>query len=222
LLDLGIAPTRIATLGIPIRPEFDRMTLSGREMREKLSLDPDLTTLLLMGGGDGAGKIADTAKALAAVSNSTGQFQLVVVTARNVAARTQLEAFDWPIPARILGFVNNVAEYMTAADVIATKPGSLTLSEAIALGKPLMLARPVPGQEEGNVAYIEASGAGVAYRMPAEAAAAFQFLLSDPSARWEMGQQAAHLNHPRSAERILDLLQALILRAEAGRLAGRA
>jgi 1,2-diacylglycerol 3-beta-galactosyltransferase len=219
LMDFGITPSRIATLGIPLKPEFDRMALSGRETRLKLTLDPDLTTLLLMGGGDGAGRIADTARAIAALSPQAGRFQLVVVTGRNVAARQQLESFDWPMPTRVLGFVDNVAEYMNAADVIATKPGSLTISEALALGRPLLLGPPVPGQEEGNVSYVEGAGAGLAYRTPQEAAGAFNYLLQDPSLRWEMGRHAARLNHPRAAERTLDLLQALILRSESQRLA---
>ena len=217
LLRLGIAPSRIATLGIPIRPDFAHVDASAREMRERLGLDPDLPLLLLMGGGDGAGRLAETARAMAQLAEQGKRFQLVVVTARNVRARQELEASPWPMPTRVLGFVSNIGEYMTAADVIATKPGSLTVSESLALGRPLLLGRPLPGQEEGNVGYVVAAGAGLAYTNPEEAAHAFEYLLSDPSARWEMGQQAARLGNPRAAERVVDLLQGLLLRAETER-----
>jgi UDP-N-acetylglucosamine:LPS N-acetylglucosamine transferase len=141
----------------------------------------------------------------------------VVVTTRNVRARQELEAFAWPMPTRVLGFVTNIGEYMTAADVIATKPGSLTVSEGLALARPLLLGKPLPGQEEGNVGYVVGSGAGLAYTNPDEAAQAFGYLLDDPSARWEMSQQAARLGNPRAAERVIDLLQGLLMRTEVER-----
>jgi 1,2-diacylglycerol 3-beta-galactosyltransferase len=217
LVRLGISPSRIATLGIPIRPELALIDVSAREMRIKLGLDPDLTLLLLMGGGDGAGRLADTARAVAQLAERGKRFQLVVVTARNTHARRELEAVAWPMPVRVLGFVDNIGEYMTAADVIATKPGSLTVSEGLALGRPLLLGKPLPGQEEGNVGYVVRAGAGLPYLNPEEAQQAFDYLLSDPSARWEMAQRAARLGNPRAAERVIDLLQGLLMRSEVQR-----
>ena len=216
LHDLGIPPPRIATLGIPLRRAFGRTALSAREMRLRVGLDPDRHTIVLMGGGDGAGRLADTARAIAAIGPRVGALQLVVLTGRNAGARRALGAAAWPVPARVHGFVENIHEYMTAADVIVTKPGSVTVAEALALARPLVLGRPVPGQEEGTVGYVVEGGAGLAYRTPAEAAEAVAYLLGDPSTRWEMGQRAARLSHPHATERTLDLLQALVLRAEAG------
>lgn len=212
LMQRGIPPARVATLGIPIRPNFAHTTKSAREMRQRLELDPVLPLLLLMGGGDGAGRLVETARAVARLGEEGKRFQLVVVTGRNVRARQELEATSWPMPVRVLGFVENIGEYMTAADVIATKPGSLTVSEGLALARPLLLGKPVPGQEEGNVGYVVDAGAGLAYTTPEEAAQAFEYLLSDPSARWEMAQNAARLGNPRAAERVIDLLQGMLLR----------
>ena len=214
LADLGISPARIATLGIPIRREFAHATASAREMRSRLELDPNLTLLLLMGGGDGAGRLAETARAVAQLAHGGKRFQLVVVTARNVRARNELEAEKWPMPTRVLGFVPNIVDYMIAADVIATKPGSLTVSEGLALGRPLLLGRPLPGQEEGNVSYVVGAEAGLAYQAPAEAAEAFAYLLDDPTVRWDMGQNAARLGNPHAAERVIDLLQGMLMRTE--------
>jgi 1,2-diacylglycerol 3-beta-galactosyltransferase len=217
LIELGISPSRIAVLGIPIRPEFDQMTSSAREMRTRLQLEPDLPMVLLMGGGEGAGRLPQIAQALSEVGRRGVRFQMVILAGRNAQARTHLEAQSWSVPVRVLSFTENVAEYMTAADVIATKPGSLTVSEALALARPLLLGRPLPGQEEGNIGYVVEAGAGLAYRTPKEAALAAEHLLSDPAARWEMGQQAARLSHPRAAERTLDLLQGMLLRVDTGR-----
>ncbi len=219
LRDLGIAPQRIAVLGIPIRSEFYSLQFTTREMRQRLGLDAERAMVLLMGGGDGAGRLAATAQAIARIAPARdARFQLVVLAGRNERARRELEALAvraWPMPARVCGVIQNVAEYMTAADVIVTKPGSLTISEALAIGKPLVLGPPLPGQEEGNVQYVVRAGAGVAYRSPAEAAEAVELLLADPSLRWEMGQRAMRLSRPRATERTLDLLQGLVLRAQA-------
>ncbi len=215
LMALGIPPGRIATLGIPIRTEFARMASSAREKRLELGLDPDLTTLLLMGGGEGAGRLVENAQAIGALATRGLRFQLAVVAGRNERARAALEAHPWQVPVRVLGFTSAIADYMTAADVVATKPGSLTLSEALALARPVLVGRPLPGQEEGNVAYVTGAGAGLAYRTPAQAAEAAATLLADPTLRWEMGQRAARLSHPRATERTLDLLQGVLLRAEA-------
>lgn len=213
LLDLGIAPQRIAVSGIPIRREFGSMAATAREMRLKLELQPDVPVLLLMGGGDGAGRLVETAKALdRSAMQRNLKVQLVVVTGRNVGARMALEGHNWAISARVLGFTSNIAEYMTAADIVATKPGSATVSEGLTLGRPLLLGKPLPGQEEGNIGYVVGAGAGLAYTSPAEAADAIVYLLGDPAARWEMGQRAARLSHPRATERTLDLLAATLMR----------
>jgi 1,2-diacylglycerol 3-beta-galactosyltransferase len=215
LFRLGVAPARVSVLGIPIRREFCHVTSTASETRARLGLDPSLTTVLIMGGGDGAGRIPQNAQAIAALAKrGAPRFQLVVLTGRNRRARIELEAESWPIPTTIHGIVSQVADYMIAADLIVTKPGSLTVSEALALGRPMLLGRPLPGQEEGNIPYVVESGAGMAYRNPTEAAEAGAFLLRDPSTRWEMGQNAARIGKPAATERTLDLLQGLMLQAE--------
>jgi 1,2-diacylglycerol 3-beta-galactosyltransferase len=216
LHQLGVAPSRISVLGIPLRREFGTTAASAREMRTRLGLDPERSTVLLMGGGDGAGRLTATARAIGdLVERGVPPFQLVVLTGRNYRARNELEAKRWSLPVQVKGPVTNIAEYMTAADLVVTKPGSLSVSEALAMGRPLVLGRPLPGQEEGNVPYVVDAGAGVAFRSPSEAADAVEYLLSDPATRWEMGQRAARLSRPRATERTLDLLQSLLLRAAA-------
>jgi UDP-N-acetylglucosamine:LPS N-acetylglucosamine transferase len=219
LLRLGVGPSRVAQLGIPIRRQFSDMDRSAREVRATLGLDLDAPVVVLMGGGDGAGRIADTARAIGALADQgLPPFQLVVLTGRNRRAREALAAHTWPAPvsATVHGTIQNVAEYMTAADVVVTKPGSLTLSEALAMARPLVVGRPIPGQEEGNVRYVVESGAGLHFRNPEEGAGAVAYLLRDPSARWEMGQRAMRMSKPHATERTVDTLQGLILNAQKG------
>ena len=54
----------------------------------------------------------------------------------------------------MLGFVTNMHEWMSVADLIVTKPGGLTSSEALALGKPLFILNPIPGQEMANSDFL--------------------------------------------------------------------
>ncbi len=215
---LGVPPGKIAVLGIPLRREFGTTAVSAREMRVRLGLDPDLSTVVLMGGGDGAGRLVATARAIGdLVNRGVPPFQLVVLSGRNHHARNELEARRWAMPFVCKGHVGNVSDYMTAADLVVTKPGSLTVAEALTMGRPLVLGRPLPGQEDGNVPYVVEAGAGLAYRSPGEAADAVEYLLGDPATRWEMGQRAARLSRSRATERTLDLLQSLLLRAEVAR-----
>ena len=83
-----------------------------------------------------------------------GRGHLIVVCGRNKAVRDKLEGHGWPIPdfkPTILGFVDNIDEYMTAADIIVTKAGPGTIAEAMIKGLPVLLTSFLPGQEEGNV-----------------------------------------------------------------------
>jgi UDP-N-acetylglucosamine:LPS N-acetylglucosamine transferase len=210
----GVPATRVAVLGIPIRRQFQGARLTAREAREQLGFDPELPLVLLTGGGAGAGRVAQTARAIAAIAGEGApRFQLVALAGQNRQALSELEREDWPIPTMVGGVVGNIADLMSAADVVVTKPGSLTIAEALAMGRPLVLGQPLPGQEEGNVGYVVQAGAGLHYRNPGEAAEAMAYLLGDAEARWEMAQTALHLGQPRATERTVDTLQGMLLRA---------
>jgi len=215
LIGLGIEPSRISVTGIPLRPTFGRVTSSAREMREHLGLDPAHPTVLFMGGGDGAGRLAEVVGACDAVVRSRGKevTRFVVICGRNEPLRAALEAREWRGPTTILGQVANVHEWMTASDVVVTKPGSLTVSESLAIGRPLLLGPPLPGQEEGNIPFVCDNGAGMAYRDATEASMLLEGMLADPASLWEMGQRTFPLRHLKATERVLDLVQSLVMKS---------
>jgi processive 1,2-diacylglycerol beta-glucosyltransferase len=80
--------------------------------------------------------------------------QVVVVAGRNQELRARLATMDCRHPTRVLGFVSNMHELMTVASLILTKPGGLTTAEALALGKPLFILNPIPGQEAANSDFL--------------------------------------------------------------------
>jgi len=215
LIGLGIEPSRISVTGIPLRPTFGRVTSSAREMREHLGLDPAHPTVLFMGGGDGAGRLAEVVGACDAVVRSRGKevTRFVVICGRNEPLRAAFEAREWRGPTTILGQVANVHEWMTASDVVVTKPGSLTVSESLAIGRPLLLGPPLPGQEEGNIPFVCDNGAGMAYRDATEASMLLEGMLADPASLWEMGQATFPLRHLKATERVLDLVQSLVMKS---------
>ena len=231
LMRYGVAPQRIARLGIPLRPEYGRRHVpttppdshdptesdhaapaSQTEMRRRLNLDPELPLVLFMGGGAGAGSLVKRVRAVAALAQQGREFQIAVVTGSNVRSRNALEGIAWPLPVQVYGYVPSTADLMTAADIIATKPGSVTVSEALAVGRPLVLSRPAGGQEAGNIPYVVQGQAGFFAPSPQETADASALLLQQPDICWEMGQNAARLGAPDATRRTLDLIQGLVAR----------
>ncbi len=156
----GLDPARVHVLGMPIDPKFTRPTASKQELQRKIGLEPDLPVVLLVGGGDGAGGLQD---AVRTISRARLPVQLLVITGRNrrLYAHLQRTKSSLHVPARIFGFVHNMPEMMRASDVIVTKAGPGTISEALACDLPIILSGYVPGQEEGNVDYVLQNDVGV-------------------------------------------------------------
>ena len=94
------------------------------------------------------------AEILAELDKVQAPFQNLVVTGRNQEMRRSLATCDRKHPTHILGFASNMHELMAVADLIITKPGGLTTSEALAMGKPLLIVNPIPGQEAANSDFL--------------------------------------------------------------------
>jgi processive 1,2-diacylglycerol beta-glucosyltransferase len=107
---------------------------------------------------------------------------------------------------RPFGFTDRVAELMAASDVAVTKPGGLTTSECLALGLPMIVHAPIPGQEERNCDYLLEQGAG----LKAVDAVALEYrlaaLLQDPARLAALRTRARALGRPQAAAAVLDAL----------------
>lgn len=157
----GLPPTRTHLLGLPIRPAFAELPLPRPALRAQLGMDPALPAVLLMGGGDGVGPVqAIAAAADKAFSAQRVKAEIVVICGRNEGLRSRLAARTWANPTHILGFVDNIPDWMHACDAIVTKAGPGTIAEACTCGLPILLSGFIPGQEEGNVTYVVSHGAG--------------------------------------------------------------
>ena len=207
LVSRGVRPDRVTVTGIPIDARFARRG-DQRALRRRLGIAPDRTTLLLMGGGVGIGPLE---KAIAAIDKLAHPFQVVVVVGKNPTLERRLseDAARLAHPVKVVGFVSNVFDYMGAADVLVSKPGGLTSSEALAAELPLVMLRPLPGQEERNTRYLEGGGAGVRVQTTRELVHALDELLSNPHALAAMRDRARRLARPAAAGDIADIIREL-------------
>lgn len=183
--------------GIPIDPVFSNLPLQS-EMRDKLGLDRELPTVLLMGGGYGMG---DMPSLLRSFRNTTLKMQLLVVCGRNEALQQELSqiATSLPMPYKIYGFVNNVHELMKASDLVITKPGGLSSSEALAANTPMMMINPIPGQEQRNSDYLLENGAATILHQIADGAYYVEKLLRDQERLALMIQQTRKVGRKDAA-----------------------
>jgi len=208
LIARGVPEAHVEVTGIPIDPRFGRQ-VAKREMRRRLGIDVERTTLLLMGGGLGIGPLE---KALVGLDRLRRDFQAVVVVGKNPALERRLRdaARGRRHPVKVVGFVPNVYDYMRAADVLVSKPGGMTSSEALAAGLPIVMLRPLPGQEERNTRYLKESGAGMRVQTSKELVHALDRLLGDPHALEQMRECAERLAHPGAALAAAEIVASLI------------
>ncbi len=153
LVARGVRADRIIVSGIPVDPRFGAPRLPAPELRRQLDLPLDRKVVLMMGGGLGIGPLDVMLRALGRLTTPVAG---AVVIGRNAGLerRALAAAARATFPLRVVGFIDNVYDYMHASDVLVTKPGGLTSSEALAAALPMVLIRPLPGQEERNTRFL--------------------------------------------------------------------
>ena len=197
LVARGAAAENVVATGIPIAAKF-AAKVDALAVRRSLGLRDDLPTLLVLSGGFGMGPVG---KILSALDNVSQAFQTVVVCGRNEELRRELAAQDRKHPTRVLGFASNMHELMGVADLILTKPGGLTSSEALALGKPLFILDPIPGQEAANSDFLLERGAAAKVNRVEDLPFRIEQLLGSKKLG-EMAKAAKALGRLKSAEAV--------------------
>jgi len=225
-LDLRVDAARVHVTGLPVREGFwEPDTLSKMEVQSKLGLSPSTEpdVVLLMGGGEGFGNLYEVAVKIGVSLAAHGRGQLVVVCGRNEALKAQLDLVDFQELAAsteawsplVLGFVSNVDEYMSAADLLVTKAGPGSIAEAMIKGLPCVLTNFIPGQEEGNITFVTENKTGtyVSDETPEEVAETVNAWLWDPDLLRKMSANALALGQPRATLEIAHSLHELFLTA---------
>jgi processive 1,2-diacylglycerol beta-glucosyltransferase len=190
---------RIEATGIPIDPVFANAPTQARA-RAALGLAPDRPVALVMGGGLGIGVEEGV---MAALAETEPGVQLLAVCGRNDAARCRLAgAGVREERLRVYGHVCGMEQYLSAADVVVGKPGGLTVSETLALGKPLLLTRPIPGAEEENTRAVVAEGAALCAPTQDALRAQLRRLFHEPGLLDGLSEAARRIGRPHAADTI--------------------
>ncbi|HEV3233735.1 MAG TPA: glycosyltransferase [Candidatus Dormibacteraeota bacterium] len=205
----GLDARKVHVVGLPVDPRFTG-PLHGqakRDLRARLGFS-DQPTLLLVAGGEGAGRLAAQAKALDAAGLG---LQLLVVCGRNEKLRARLAARQYHGPVHVFGFVENMPELMQASDAIVTKAGPGTIAEALITGLPIFLTYFVPGQEEGNVHFVLEQGVGHYARRVSKLVSLVRHALVEDRDEFERMQgHAETVGRPAAAAEIADLIAAAV------------
>jgi len=199
LVARGALAEDVVATGIPIAAKF-AAKVNVRATRKSLGLRDDLPTLLVLSGGFGMGPVGKILQELDKVSSD---LQTLVVCGRNEELRRELAAQDRRHPTRVLGFTSNMHELMSVADLILTKPGGLTSSEALALGKPLFILDPIPGQEAANSDFLLERGAAAKVNRVEDLPFRIQQLIGSKKLG-EMAKAAKSLGRLRSATAVCE------------------
>jgi processive 1,2-diacylglycerol beta-glucosyltransferase len=200
----GIPADQVHVTGIPIMPAFaDR--LSRTECSRELGLDPKRRTLLLMSGGAGIG---DSVTLVERLLSMDGEFQIVALAGRNEKQLKKLRSLESRYPGRLtpVGFTTIIERVMAASDLAITKPGGLTSSECLAMGLPMIIVSPIPGQEDRNADYLLESGAAIKACDANALAWRVNMLLHEPERLETMRAKALLLGRPDAARTALDIV----------------
>ena len=207
LENFSVPADRIAVTGIPIQSDFGTF-LSRQDARAQLAL-PERFTVLLMGGSLGL----DTLRtALQELSQLTLPLNIIAVAGNNEPLRLQLEKLATASAQhiRVLGYTQEVPLLMSAADLLISKPGALTISEALVKGLPLVLYQALPGQEEDNAAYLATQGAALWIKSESLLAGELTRLFNQPDELAQLGKRALALGRPQAAAQVAECVYQLL------------
>lgn len=207
LNERGIPADRIRALGIPIEAKFE--TPRRREdAADILGIDSKAFTVLLTSGGAGIGKGRRIARYLLANEESV---QVLAVCGNNRHSFEEMSAMREAASGRlkIFGFVNNMDVLMDASDVVIGKSGGLTLTESLAKKKPMVVVRPVPGQETRNARCLVCRGAGLSASSVEDAAQKVHHIRENPAFLARLNEAAAAMARPSAARDIAQWIYSL-------------
>jgi 1,2-diacylglycerol 3-beta-galactosyltransferase len=227
----GSAASRWVDTGLPVTSGFCTGPLCEREragLRRALGVSEQRFLAVLTGGGEGSGGLARRA---AAIVRSFDDVQVVAICGRNRRLQRRLTRLAGRAGGRlrVLGFVDNMSDWLHCADVVIAKAGPGTIAEAACCGTPLLLTSHLPGQETGNAQWVTRAGAGLHAPRRWQLLRALGELRRDPAALTAMRAASAGLGRPGAAAGVAALLAGLtgvtragVALAGANRTAGEA
>lgn len=192
------APPTIISAGIPVDPGY-ATPADAHRAKAQLGWRVDLPAALITSGGAGIGGTLELAQALDAACLP---IQLAMVAGSNGELWDALQRHRWRGAIALYGLLPSLRPLLQAADIVVTRAGGLSISEACAAGRPLIIHSATPGQEGRNRAAVAAAGAGVACPTTAAATEQIRRWVEQPQLRAAAAVAAAQLGRPQAAAQI--------------------
>jgi processive 1,2-diacylglycerol beta-glucosyltransferase len=213
LVGKGVARERIVVTGIPIMGAFSARLPSREEIRARHGMPADKPLILVSGGGVGVSRMHATIDALLGLEIECG---VALVCGKNERLRAAAEravtaAANPRVRCTVIGFTDRMHELMHAADLSVGKPGGLTSSEALAMGLPMVIMNPVPGQEERNSDHLLEWGVAIRVNSPESIRWRIGALLSDARRLRAMREAALARARPFAADAVVESLHRVAL-----------
>ncbi|MBN1353054.1 MAG: glycosyltransferase [Candidatus Omnitrophica bacterium] len=166
LIRRGVPAQKILTFGIPCAGRFSTSHDADR-IKSQIGLLKDKNTIFVLGGGFGIGPIRSIAYHMDRLKED---FQCIVVCGYNTKLYNEISkmAQSSAHTFKVYGFVDNVDELMAVSDLLISKPGGITVTEALASALPMIVINPIPGQEMRNYKFLERYNAALKAKSPKE------------------------------------------------------
>lgn len=200
----GVASEKIHLVGIPVGRAFGQ-PFNRAQLQQRFGLDCGRLSVLITSGGTTVGHFERVVHAVLSLESECPQrLQLLIVCGEDEATKNRLlhRAQASPMPMRVFGFVDFMADLMAASDLVVSKAGGLTVSESLARGVPLVLYHIIPGQEQMNAEYVCRQGAAVIARRASQVGGAVRRFIQDPVHAEAMRTAARRLSHAGASETI--------------------
>jgi 1,2-diacylglycerol 3-beta-galactosyltransferase len=202
-LKYNMPPEKVQVIGLPVADRYCQPVGSKTTLRAKLGWPLDKPIVLLVGGGEGMGPLAKTAQAIDQSGLDVG---LVIVCGRNQRLKASLETCVWENTTCIYGFTRDMPDFMRASDFIVTKAGPGTIAEALNAELPIILYSKLPGQEDGNVTFVQEEGAGAWAPTPQDVVRTLTRWISRPAERQKVIENCRRAGKPEAARAIAHII----------------
>ncbi len=200
----GIAREKLIPTGIPVSDRF-RFLPAREEARQTLGMETEGHCILIMTGSMGYGKIENLVQALVQCMDARDHVYIMGGSNEKLKARLR-EAYQQDSRIRILDYTHRTAEYLAASDLLFTKPGGLTSTEAAVAGIPLAHTRPIPGCEDCNQAFYNGHGISVSAGSEEQLVEQALELLKQPEACRQMIERQHQVINRNAAEDICEFI----------------
>jgi processive 1,2-diacylglycerol beta-glucosyltransferase len=204
----GLLPDRVLSSGIPVAPAFGT-PLQPQPLRRRYGLDPTLPTILVMVGAHNL--MRGALKVYRDMVELPRSAQLLFVCGKDERLRQVIEqlAQRASMPVRVYGYVSEIPTLMAMSDLMISKAGGVTTSEALAAELPMVLINPIPGQEEENATFLQAVGAAIVAPRPAALPSLIADLLDHPERLARLREGARRVKRPDATAHAAEAILAL-------------